>query len=363
MSRRVFTPEQDKEVAGLYLSGLSSIQIAKRYGVDKSSVLGALERMGTLRRIRKAAQKPPTDKRFAFRPSEEQQIAKIYQVGYTMDRIAKVYKCTTKTISGLLIRQGVSSRQVSQAEESQRKRVEVSNLYQIGIAIDELATRYGVHRQTIGRYLRKTSTKKRPRRLDILNEAAFDCLDSEDALYWLGFSYADGNVNNNIFRWGLGLKDVSHLIKLAAFLDSDNIVKTTDTDCSINFCNPHLAKRLIELGLTPKRGQFFKLAREIPTGMEHHFIRGYIDGDGCISDREKIIILGQIDILTWIKGMFVKYVGASDKVEPRQRRGILEIAWGGRIQFHKLIDYIYKDATIYLERKKVIADKTKKALN
>lgn len=331
MTRRVFTPEQDKEVATLYLAGLSSIQIAKHYQVDKSSVLGALQRQNVPRRIRKAKPKGP-DKRFSFRSSEEAQIVKIYLANKSIEAISRAYRCKGKTIRAALVRQGVQLR------------------------------------KTTFNFIPKPKRPKFIPKTAIQNHTAFDTLDNEAALYYLGFTYADGSVNKQQLKFTLSTKDRVQLEKLSEFLGSQAEIRTSEIPygrylsqaCHIEFTSKHMVNRLVELGMVSRRSHFDQLKDNIPVGLEHHFIRGYLDGDGCISNREKVIFLGQADILTWIKECLVKYAQASDKVMPYQRSGILEIAWGGRFQFRRVIDYIYKDATIYLERKKEIADKTKR---
>lgn len=357
MTRRVFTPEQDKEVADLYLSGLSSIQLAKRYGVDKSSVLGALERAGVPRRIRKAKPKGP-DKRYTFRPSEELQIVKIYQAGYNLQDIARVYECKSGTIRKVLDRCNIATRETLHQETVKDRDKEISRLYNEGKTIDELTRICGLSVGVIHRSLVRDDTARRPLRKRFFNEHAFDHLDNEHALYWAGFLYADSFISRNQLQIGLSIKDIDHLRKFADFMQGNLEVKSDHRMCSLSLFSQHTTEALSSLGIVSRRGQFNK--DKIPTGLEHHFIRGYVDGDGCISNREKVIILGQADILTWIKECLVKYAQASDKVMPYQRKGILEIAWGGSFQFRRVVDYIYKDATIYLERKKEIADKAKR---
>lgn len=360
MTRRVFTPEQDKEVARLYLAGLSSIKIAKQYQVDKSSVLGALQRQNVTRRIRKAKPKDPTDKRFTFRPSEEAQIVKIYQAGYNLRDIARVYECKSGTIRKILDRHNVITRETEYKETIKRRDKEISRLYNEGQTIDELTRIQGLSMAVIHKSLVRDGTPRRPIRKDFFNEQVFDCLDNEHSLYWMGFIYADSYLSHYELKIGLSVKDLDHLKKLVKFMNSSTGVKYDHRACFATFASLHMANTLKSLGLVSRRGQFDKLKDKIPAGLEHHFIRGYLDGDGCISNREKVIILGQSDILLWIKECLVKYAQASDKVMPYQRKGIMEIAWGGSFQFARVVDYIYKDATIYLERKKEIADKTKR---
>lgn len=192
MTRRVFTPEQDKEVARLYLADFSTRKIAKQYGVDKDAVLNSLIRQGVPRRIRKAKTKDPIDKRFTFRPSEEAQIVKIYLANKSIQAISKAYGCRNKTIRSALLRQGVQLRKTTLNFVPKPKR---------------------------GKFIPKTG---------ISNHTAFDVLDNEQSLYYLGFLYADGSVSKSQLRFALSIKDRIQLERLAEFLGGQSKIRTKE---------------------------------------------------------------------------------------------------------------------------------------
>lgn len=399
MSHRVFTPEQDKEVVKLYLAGYATRKIAELFNCEKSAVSNALKREGVSRRTNrdltdgeeaqilniyyagfaprriaraysrseglikgalKRQQAKFRDDRFNFCEAEEREIVKIYLAGHPMGDIARAYGCLPKTIRKALDRQGIETREASQSRVIKRRRQEIAGLYKDGKTVNQLSTIYKTSTSEISKALKKTKTTARTHRQDFFNEHAFDSLDNEHTLYWMGFVYADSYLSNYELKFGLSVRDLEHLKKFVRFMNSSKEVKHNHRACFASFASRSMVNTLDSLGLVSRRGQFDKLRNKIPIGLEHHFIRGYIDGDGCISNREKVIILGQADILLWIKECLVKYAQASDKVMPYQRKGIMEIAWGGSFQFVRVVDYIYKDATIYLERKKAIADKTKR---
>lgn len=365
MTKRTFTPEQDKEVVNLYSQGLSTHKIAKRFNCDKSAVSNALERSGINRRDNRGL----TD-------AEEEQIVKIYYAGYAPRRIAKAYGKSEGLIKGALKRQQAKKFKDFRFNFCEAEEQQIAKIYQAGHPISKIARVYQCLHKTIRQALIRQQVKlrilnpkapyvkrqRKPSKYIINNPTAFDNLDNEQSLYWLGFCYADSDIRDNNLRLGLSQKDRIQLERLIIFLGGklENI-RDGNTSCSINFADKHLVCRLTELGIIVRRGEFWRIAKQIPEGLEHHFIRGYLDGDGCISNREKVIFLGQEDILLWIKSCMIKYTGASDRVLPYQRRGIKEIAWGGSYQFKKIVDYIYQDATIFMQRKKEIADKTKRA--
>jgi hypothetical protein len=83
-----------------------------------------------------------------------------------------------------------------------------------------------------------------------------------------------------------------------------------------------------------------------------HFIRGYIDGDGCISYCDKkhkhmtLRILGTKDFLNILQ----KYLPLEKKNKLHKKNNIYDLSFQkGRGKY--ILDYVYKDATIFLDRK------------
>ena len=91
------------------------------------------------------------------------------------------------------------------------------------------------------------------------DNTVFDCIDTEEKAYWLGFLYADGSVaseNSNNIELSLSAKDVNHLEKYRRFLKAPNSVKISDVTvkgkvygrCRLTVSNKHLKQQLIQLG-------------------------------------------------------------------------------------------------------------------
>ena len=161
-----------------------------------------------------------------------------------------------------------------------------------------------------------------------VDETVFDCIDTEEKAYWLGFIYADGNISNaehikevsnkTVYRLEISLQsdDIDHLNKLKSFFKWDGVVKISKTNyarkdrCRLYFNNKHIWKTLNSYGCTPNKSLTLKFPNiEIfnDCSLIRHFIRGYVDGDGCISYLQKnhsrmtLSLLGTIDMLTNIQ--------------------------------------------------------------
>jgi intein/homing endonuclease len=118
-----------------------------------------------------------------------------------------------------------------------------------------------------------------------LNEGFFNNIN-ESSSYWLGFLYADGSVRRGRLRLKLKVTDRTHIEKFLKDIGSNAPIKFGSYN-NVEFCEVHInstkfVDRLFELGCLENKTQKIRLPN-IPNDMINHFIRGYFDGDGCIS--------------------------------------------------------------------------------
>lgn len=206
-----------------------------------------------------------------------------------------------------------------------------------------------------------------------VNENYFELIDNEWKAYWLGFLYADGcvisKVENgkykNVVSIALKHDDIGHLQKFLDSIQSDTIIKTYKTnykDCyasKVSVCNKKICDDLIANGCTPNKSFTLKFP-ELRNDLIRHFIRGYFDGDGCISinpDNKSVRVnfVGTEDMLSHIVDAFVKECGAHNpelRVNSNNNNNIVySVQWGNVYTCHKIYKYLYANANIYLDRK------------
>lgn len=196
---------------------------------------------------------------------------------------------------------------------------------------------------------------------------AFDVLNDTSA-YWLGFLYADGHVrsDNRTLAIYLSAIDKTHLEKFNFFLKSEYQVKQTIghsgqktyTKACLHVTDRHFSNRLLSLGITTGRTNFQQTISQLAPNLFSHFIRGLFDGDGCARRfRPELIFCGQYDPMFWIRHVLAENTETTlDKTIARHKTGLYYLWYGGRHQVKRISDWIYKDATIWLERKKNIVD-------
>lgn len=189
----------------------------------------------------------------------------------------------------------------------------------------------------------------------------FKDIDTQEKAYWLGFFAADGCVYESskslYFQINLSLDDIDHLRKLKEFLNTTYEVTQKNRVCTLQFSSKRFCENLIANSITPRKTKTYKMPT-LRKDLVRHFIRGYFDGDGCISykeDRNEFsfqLITASKDFLEQTKKLLPFKTNITihgDKKYPNSKYYYLRI--GNKNEIEKAFDYLYKDATIYLERK------------
>lgn len=251
------------------------------------------------------------------------------------------------------------------------KKDEIIKMHNKGITITEICKTLNISRSSVTARLKEENieTNKIYRKTSI-NEDAFKIIDSEEKAYWLGFLYADGYVNNDGLHVGLKKDDKGHLEKLKIFMDSnvnirDKSIKNNGKNyfsSTISFCSAKLSKDLINKGCLKNKSLILKFPTEdqVPNDLISHFMRGYFDGDGCITTSKPtrgtklqriISVIGTQDFLDKYKSILIKECELINKNKYSSCGQAYTFRLGGNLIVQKFYDFLYKDATIYLDRK------------
>lgn len=201
------------------------------------------------------------------------------------------------------------------------------------------------------------------------NRYIFDNIDSSEKAYWLGFIVADGYLNNskNMLRIKVGNKDKEHLIKFINFLGGElSMLKseihniTGNTQWYVSTYAPQICNALKNLKV--EQGKSGK--EQVPPIEEKYyrdFIRGLWDGDGFI--RESLTgvgLVGSYECLSFVQKIFEKELKVKPlkiyshcntyKIEYRSTKKAIPL----------IINYLYQDKDVSLDRKMELADQIKK---
>lgn len=126
------------------------------------------------------------------------------------------------------------------------------------------------------------------------NSNYFENIDSRDKAYWLGIMFSDGCVckrANGSYSISLEMIDKEHIEKFRDALDAFNHKILTVShkkfnnaklSYAIHIYDKKMAKDLISLGCVPQKSLHLSSIPDIPHDFIYDFIRGFVDGDGCI---------------------------------------------------------------------------------
>ena len=237
-------------------------------------------------------------------------------------------------------------------------------------SLTKLGEKYGIKRQTISKQLKQQGIEViNYQNKSRLNEHIFDSMDSEEKFYWLGFLFAYGNLSStgNRIEVRLSLKDVKHLEKFRKFLCLTTEIRTGISNEGYQFChlsvrNKHLWNTLNNLGCTPRKSltlQFPNLKIFPNKNYILDFIRGYVDGDGCLtifpnqrktSERTVISLVGTESFLKTINTLFGNKGYITNKSCNNWENKAYQLSFSD-VPSRKLARYLYENATIYLQRK------------
>lgn len=238
-----------------------------------------------------------------------------------------------------------------------------------GVRLADLGRKYGVYPSSIRSSLRRSGVVPN-NYTRMFNAMAFDDLTSEAACYWLGFLFADGCTVKTGLSINLKRADAPHLEKLRGFLRAEQPLAYNITyaagrpseRCTFRINDRAFGRKLAAMGIRRDRPSPEQHLELIPVDMLHHWFRGLFDGDGCAHKTGKLTFLAQELILLRLRDELLKIgalaqrsnapLGAKITHYPR----ISRLQFNGTVQCRRIADYLYKDATVWMERKRTVID-------
>lgn len=254
----------------------------------------------------------------------------------------------------------------------------VVELYEKGLGVCEIGKRLSVSRNKVLRTLKENNiiTERITRPYKNFFNINFFKEYNDKSCYWAGFIMADGNIHTKRKSLCIALSSVDreHLIKFkndieftGPVCDYTGIDKKTNKviNSSQIFISGKWFADDLERNFNIIPNKTHKTAfPEIPIEFISEFIRGYFDGDGCITkggsngDIDEVSLLGTENFLKVIQDFFYKN-GIRVKNDTKSGygklsfcRNIYSMRYSGR-NAHKFLNIIYGKSTnnTHLDRK------------
>lgn len=242
--------------------------------------------------------------------------------------------------------------------------------------VQHIAEQFNISKPTVYRIAREYN-KNPTYTSHILNRTYFDNVQTEHQAYWLGFIMADGTIckpgkthsDNCRLQINISAKDIEllELFKqdIKAFDTEINTYIPKNTYSSNPMSKIVINSRQLCDGLKQYGISSNKTGNEcipnISKELLSHFIRGYFDGDGCITCNDKPIIsftCANESFLYSLKYILQQEIGLLSEAEPipsgyqnNRKKHSFQISFGGILDVLNFYKYIYQNATIYLSRK------------
>lgn len=250
---------------------------------------------------------------------------------------------------------------------------EIRSRYIAGETAQAIADSLGHAQPLVSRIIREaglTRSLSQIKRVHSLNEHCFDIIDSEWAAYFLGFMYADGNNNQKkglihiTQAEGAGEDVLENFLKFTGSSSGiryyDNVNPRACRSARVTLCSKHLCSALALHGMVPNKT--FKLVfPAITPGLRRHFIRGYLDGDGCVQVTKggnmcAVSFVGTEAMCRGMEEVFDDICGEPSchirTRHPERNNNIRSLALRRRKNAEDVLRWMYDGATISMKRKR-----------
>jgi hypothetical protein len=328
---------------------------------------------------------------YPWKDKQIEEIVSLYKEGWSTPVIAERYEVDCQVVMSLLKRQGVEIRHGSDAKKSafkgrrSRKRISeerekiIVDAYLAGKPGEEAAALAGCSRNTcynvLQRYGFETRDASLSHRKYAVNEDFFSIIDTEEKAYLLGFIAADGCVmKGNRLSICLAVKDLNHLKMIRELLGSDHIIDIRDLGdfkgkkagrkiiSRLTISSKKIYTDLNKLGIVQRKSLILKPWIGADHLM-HHYWRGEFDGDGSFyrgtssnAGSWVISLHGSRDMVEAFSHFISVKIGYRHAII-HKNDSIFCVKYGGVGLIQEIVKVLYNSATVYLPRKKEIADR------
>ena len=256
---------------------------------------------------------------------------------------------------------------------SKEELTEIIEMYQNNVSLREIEKRTSHGRPAITKMLQrlgiKTTTGNHYRKY-FFDFNFFEKIDNEYKAYWLGFMYADGCIlkqdnrgyGEQEFKIQIAKEDLQLLEKFKQDIKSTYPIRK---DKSKNEKNPNHQIQVIpslrsqktvddlkKLGCVENKSLIltFPSEQQVPKELQKHFIRGYFDGDGSISETKEHYYINFVGTESFIKKLY-QILNMGSVFPDKRKENSWYLSIGGNLQVIKFYHLLYDNSNRYMQRK------------
>lgn len=302
------------------------------------------------------------------------EIINLYKEGMTPKDIGIKFGIYNNSVTRILRKNEIDRDQLKRVSPDDINKI--IDQYSSGISSEIIASNLGINGSTVCRILKRNKIEIRPstqnKRQYKIKDDFFNTINTEEKAYILGLLYADGSVSTkggSSIKITLEIGDKDILEKISNIIYGFIKLKTSSVQLesrtafysTLYIYSRKMRDDLIKLGCTPQKAQQIKFPSDIivPINLKWHFIRGYFDGDGCISitnpskplidfASNEIFLKGLIDfVYSSINNTNFKF----NKLQQTRDTNTYSARVTSFASVKIIANKIYENANIYLNRK------------
>lgn len=255
--------------------------------------------------------------------------------------------------------------------------------------VKEISDLYNIDHDSLLKYSEKFFNKyiiglKGARKPKYFYDEDFFTRENEASFYWAGFIAADGCAfkakagDVKCLVLSLAEKDLNHLLQFKKDINFEGNLHKSITKHSINNPKWHdsikytvcinstkIFESLSKFNIIPRKTKIYTFPEWlIKHPLVNHFMRGYNDGDGsfyCNKSRDRINfeLRGTKEFLDVYLSILESQFDIPSRNTVTTPDSTSKIKISSKYYVPQIVDFLYKDATVFLERKREIAMRAK----
>ena len=298
----------------------------------------------------------------------ERKVLELHKNGLTSGKISKLLKISDDTAKRILNKNGINTkyRDSIRKDLSFEHKQEIIDLYNSGLGAHLIARKFDCDSSSIVKRLKNWGVVMRPLRKFHMNENFFENISTEHQAYSLGFFLADGCNTPKGCRVSITITDEDILRDIAKAMEFEKPIKVfppqglgKKTQYQIRVISRKMSNDLIKLGCGHLK-TYNAVIPKIPEHLYRHFGLGLIDGDGCMTGKNRswrVNITGTEMVCRGFSEIVKRQLGFSGQIrfvkkcKNNNNSGIFNFGVCAQHEILAMYHWLYDDATIFLKRK------------
>lgn len=295
------------------------------------------------------------------------EIISLYLSGHTVKEIQKIVGCSQTSVNNILRKNNIKLRKRIPHNKicfTQDEITEIISLYNSNHSLNYILDKFNIkNKDTIKQVLiaNGVNLRKRTQKYTV-DDSYFSSIDSPNKAYILGFIITDGTISYNRpnIQISLARVDRDHLINIKQELGYTGPINDSQVwlngkcfqKSTLSITSPMLKNDLISLGITSNKSSTVKIP-DINPKYYPDLLRGLFDGDGTVGQCANFSICGNKYVVQWVADYCEQLCGYKAELKKdKRRKDWYRYIYIGKKPSQIIFETMYKDATLYLSRKK-----------